>query len=50
MNMDTSCTEIEVMFKKEYTKLKPSDALRVDGSAVCGDPKYFISLSGSNTP
>jgi len=34
MNMDSSCTEIEDMFNKEYKKLKPSGLLRVDGSVV----------------
>ena len=32
--MDTSCTEIEDIFKKGYTKLKPSGLLRVDVSVV----------------
>ena len=32
--MDTRCTEIEVIFKNEYPKLKPSSLLHVDGSVV----------------
>jgi hypothetical protein len=34
MNMDTRCTEIEVIFKKEYPKMEHSNLLHVGGSVV----------------
>ena len=42
MNMDTSFTEIEIICKKEYTKLKPPGVLHAVGSVVSAFSTYCI--------
>jgi hypothetical protein len=49
MNINTNFIEIEVIFKNEYTTLKPFAVLRAVGSVFSAFLTYCIPFSVSNT-